>query len=92
VRKIKNRPKVIHLFDNDSLDKDETVANLENLIAEVRAGNVKNYAIAAELNDGTVATGWTNANVIERQTLISHLQIDILWQVVKTNLLDELDV
>jgi len=85
VGKITEKPKIIHLFKSNQ-DKDEAVKSLEMLIEEIKADNVLNYCVAVELADGTVATGWNKANFIERQNLISHLQIDLMWTMVKVNL------
>lgn len=80
--------KIIQLFDNKDQGQDDIIKNLENLIEEAKNGNVVRYCIAAELKDGTVATGWTNADVGDRQVLVSHLQIDIMWKVIQVNLLE----
>jgi hypothetical protein len=84
-----NKNKVTHLFDNGPLDQDEAIKGLEMLIEELKAGKVIRYCLAAELTDGTIATGWTNANVMQRQVLVSHLQIDIMWKIVQVNLFEE---
>ena len=81
--------KVTHLFDNGPMEQDEVVKNLETIIDEIKAGRVIRYVIAIEKADGTIETGWTNAGLTQKQNLVSHLQIDIIYDVVLDNLRNE---
>lgn len=42
--------------------------------------------LLAYKKDGEVCTGWWKASLVERQELISHLQIDVIMGVVEKNL------
>lgn len=81
--------KVVHLFDNGPMDQEQAIKNLEALIEDIKTGKLIRYGVVGETSEGEVVTGWTNADAVQKQILISHLQIDIIWQVVATNLLED---
>lgn len=74
--------KVIKLFDSE---QDKLVEHVEELLQAVKRGEFKNIAIAAEHVDGTVVTGYCNADAYDRQVLVSHMQLDIVWNMVRIN-------
>lgn len=85
-----SKDKVIHLFPSTTeTNKPALLRVLKGLIDDVEAGKLEYLTIAARLNDGTVATGLAGCNLVQRQELISHLQVDVTYAVVCANLLDE---
>lgn len=82
--------KVIHLFPSTTeKSKPDLLRVLKGLIDDVEAGKLEYLTIAARLNDGTVATGWAGCNLVQRQELISHLQVDVTYAIVYANLVEE---
>lgn len=79
---------VVPLF-KDTKASSTAVTNLEGVIRDIKSGDVASYCIAIAKKDGTVETGWANCNIVERQNLVSNMQIDIMWSVVQANLTDE---
>lgn len=73
------------------------VEQLEFLLEKAKEGDIKRFVFAAELNQkeleeddqNLVATSWVNADVGERQYLLSHLQLDIVAAVVEVNFFEE---
>lgn len=85
--------KIVHF---PSKDKDQ-IEKLEQVLAQAKAGNIKRFVFAAELNEkdepedelNLVATSWDNADIGFRQYLIAHLQADITLGLVSVNFLEE---
>ena len=78
--------KIIPLLQgNKPTTKDDMIKLLQQVISDIEDGKVINFCIAANLNDGTVGTGWANADVGTSQLLISHLEIDVMFRVVQIN-------
>ena len=86
---MKDKSKVINLFEYKEIDQAEIINSLEELLKEVKEGNVTRLMVAAELKDGMLATGYANMNLVQKQLFLSHIQIDIMWQVVAANLLED---
>lgn len=63
--------------------------SLENFIYDLlemaRNGEMDNITIAFKHKDGTVLTGWYGLDAIERQTLASHQQMDIVKHMIDEN-------
>lgn len=62
------------------------VTALEELLERAKQGDVVNFVFAGLCPDGNIATSWANADVGERQTLVGHLQIDVMYAVVDANM------
>jgi len=43
------------------------------------------FVFAAKCPDGNIATSWANVDVGERNELVSHLQVDVMYAVVEAN-------
>lgn len=82
--------KVIVFETRDQKDQDSLVRRLEELVEIAKAGELKNFVLAGHSDDGTVLTGWSNAGINQRQELLSHLQIDVIYAVCRINILEEL--
>jgi hypothetical protein len=73
------------------------VEQLEFLLEKAKEGDIKRFVFAAELNrkeqeedsQNLIATTWVNADVGDRQYLLSHLQLDIVHAVVEVNFFEE---
>lgn len=85
-----DKDKIITLFpDQKDASKEELLKVLRDLIKDVEAGKLDYFTIAARLKDGVIATGWANCNIVQRQELISHLQVDVMYKIMYTNLVGE---
>lgn len=85
-----DKGKIVELFpDQQDQSKENMLRVLRDMIADVEAGKVENFAIAAKLSDGTIGTGWANCDIGQRQELVSHLQVDIFYKIVYVNLVGE---
>lgn len=73
---------VVNLFKSQN----NLVTELENLTELARAGKLKTIMIAGHLNDDTVVTGYQNLDILERQTLIANLQLDVNLAVIAYHL------
>jgi hypothetical protein len=82
--------KVIVFETRDQKDQDSLVRRLEELVEIAKAGELKSFVLAGHSDDGTVLTGWANAGINQRQELISHLQIDVIYAVARINIMEEL--
>ena len=70
-----------------STPKGNVVEVLEEVLTLAREGNIKNITLAAEVTDtDTVITGYANVDAQEKQYLVSHIQSDIVIDIVKENL------
>ncbi|MFS0591772.1 hypothetical protein AB1L05_09230 [Cytobacillus horneckiae] len=55
-------------------------------------GEIKNILIASEDKEVNAVTGYCNLDVGEKQYLLSHVQVDINYQVVQANIDQLIDV
>lgn len=67
-------------------DQDRVIDALTELLERAKQGQIKSFVFAASLNDGDVATAWSNAELMERAYLITHLQSDITYGVIEANI------
>lgn len=65
--------------------QDNLIDSLENLLERAKNGEFTSYVFASHCPDGNIATGWSNADVGQRNELCSHLQVDIMFSVVEAN-------
>lgn len=61
------------------------IAALKDLLSRAERGEMTGFVFAANLPDGNVATSWANADVGNRQYLISHMQSDITMAIIEAN-------
>lgn len=66
--------------------QDNMVEALEDILKMAKRGELTNYILAAKRSDGEVITSWANADVVERNELVSHLQIDVVYSVIEANM------
>ncbi|GLC88694.1 hypothetical protein [Lysinibacillus piscis] len=60
---------------------------IEQILDLAKKGEIKNITLAAEHStNGEVLTGYANADVNERQYLMSHIQSDITMAIVAANI------
>jgi hypothetical protein len=84
--------KLIKAFkDTEEESKEDMLNRLDEIRKDIENGEITNLMIAGRMADGNVLTGWANCDLIERQNLIGHVQIDIMWGVVRVNLPDILE-
>jgi hypothetical protein len=66
--------------------QDNVVENLERILEMAKKGEITGFVLAAKCPNGEVATSWANTDVGERNELVSHLQIDVMYAVVEANM------
>jgi hypothetical protein len=74
--------KVIRL----NVPQNKVVETLEELLQKARAGEINSFVFAGKTPNGDIATSWAQADVGERQELAAHIQIDIMYAVVESNM------
>lgn len=78
-------PKVIRLFNKQEQEQQELIQHIEDLLQAAKNGDIKNFLVSATNRDGDIVTGYCNLDIAEKQYLISHVQIDVNYQVVEAN-------
>lgn len=71
---------------------DNLVDFLEDVIEKVKENNIDNIAIAMRTRknpDSYVFTGYFGLNLCEKQELLSHMQLDIINEMVQINFFEE---
>ena len=66
--------------------QDTAVESLAEVLEMAKRGELINYILAAKRPDGEVVTSWANADVVERNELVSHLQIDVVYSVIEAHM------
>lgn len=80
--------KVIRLFNAQEAKQEALINHIEELLEMAKNGEIKNFLISAETKNNEVLTGYCNLDVCEKQYMLSHVQIDINYEVVKANIHD----
>lgn len=80
--------KVIRLFNDKELKQEALVVHIEQLLQAAKDGELKNILVATENSDGNILTGYCNLDVGEKQYMLSHIQVDINYEIVKVNMDD----
>jgi hypothetical protein len=65
---------------------DDVVELLETILQQTKNGEIEGFVIAAQMKNGEIASGWAGLDIGARQNLVSHLQIDLMYHVVKVNM------
>lgn len=74
-----DKRKVVQLFPSkEEASKEELLKLLDQLRGMVEKGELTYFTAGGKLSDGTVATGWAGCNIVQRQEILSHMQIDIV--------------
>jgi hypothetical protein len=66
--------------------QDSMIETLEYVLEQAKSGNITCFALAAKCADGNIATSYANADVGVKQELASHIQVDIMYQVMEANM------
>lgn len=77
--------KVVRLFNAEDAKQEALVQHIEELLVAAKKGEIKNFLVSAEGTDGTVLTGYCNLDVGEKQYMLGHIQVDINFQVIQSN-------
>jgi hypothetical protein len=77
--------KVFRLFNDELAKQEDLVSHIEQLLECAKSGEIKNILISAEQTTGDVLTGYCNLDVAEKQYMLSHIQVDINYQIVEVN-------
>lgn len=77
--------KVIRLFNEQEQAQERLVRHIEDLLESAKRGEIKNVMVAARCDDGSILTGYCNLDIGEKQTLCSHIQTDIMFEIAKIN-------
>lgn len=80
--------KVIRLYDKKNQKNKDLVEHVEHLLGMVKNGEITSLAIAGHHVDGDVVTGYFNLDVGEKMYMISHLQVDVNYEITRVNLED----
>lgn len=70
-------------------DKSDYIAAIEMLLEKAKAGEFDNFIFACKLQNGEVATSWSNADFGLRAELISHNHMDLIAGMVEENYIDD---
>jgi putative Mn2+ efflux pump MntP len=86
---METKPKVINLFKNkEEQSKEAMVELLETMLADAKAGKIVRLGIAVEYDNREVGTGFSNCDFMQKQTMISHLQIHLVKNIIEANYFD----
>lgn len=77
--------KLGNLFRLFNGPRGELVQRIEELLEMAKKGEITSVMIAAGADDGTIMTGYCNVDIVERQLLVAHQQIDITMAVLAAN-------
>lgn len=66
--------------------QDNMIESIEYILQQVKEGNIQSFAFAAKCADGNIATSYFNADVGTKQELNAHIQVDIMYQVMESNM------
>ena len=84
--------KIVHFPVKKDIESVEDF--VRDLLFKLESGEISGDKIAIVLNSPEpkqVMTGYYNCDLLDKQTLMSHIQIDIMWGVVKSNIDDILE-
>jgi hypothetical protein len=71
--------------DNITQLNRKSIKVAKELLNSVSSGEVMGIVIAGFKTDGTVVTGWGDVDCCQHQTLIGHLQVDLINRFIKAN-------
>jgi hypothetical protein len=80
--------KIIRLFNDKEAKQEALVNHIEDLLNMAKNGEIVNFLISTEHTDGTIMTGYCNLDVGEKQYMLSHVQVDINYEITKINMSD----
>jgi hypothetical protein len=80
--------KIVRLFNQQEKAQGELVKHIEDFLEMAKRGEITNFLVSSQRTDGTVMTGYCNLDVIEKQFMLSHIQIDVNYEVVRANVDD----
>jgi hypothetical protein len=80
--------KIIRLFNDKEAKQEALVNHIEDLLNMAKNGEIVNLLISTEHTDGTIMTGYCNLDVGEKQYMLSHVQVDINYEITKINMSD----
>ena len=66
--------------------QDNVVEALEKLLEYAKNGDVIGFIFAAKCPDGNIATSWSEVDMGTRGELNSHIQVDIMYDVMAANM------
>lgn len=81
--------KIVRLFNQQEKAQEELVKHIEQFVEMAKKGEITKFLVSAQHTDGTVMTGYCNLDIGEKQYMLSHIQVDVNYEVVRANV-DEL--
>lgn len=81
--------KIVRLFNQQEKAQEKLVKHIEEFLEMAKKGEITNFLVTAQNIDGTVMTGYCNLDIGEKQYMLSHVQVDVNYEVVRANV-DEL--
>ncbi|PAF19747.1 hypothetical protein [Terribacillus saccharophilus] len=79
-------PNVVSMFNKQNQDQQELISHIEELLQAAKNGDITSVLVAANNSDGNITTGYCNLDYGQKQTLISHAQLDVALQFVSANM------
>lgn len=80
--------KIVKFFSDNKTTKQQLIEHIENLLEWAKNDEFDNVMIAAKLKSGEVMTGYCNLDMVDKQFLNSHIQVDINYETVRANVDD----
>lgn len=80
--------KILKFVSESKTSKQELIEHIENLLEWAKNDEFDNVMIATKLKSGEVMTGYCNLDMVDKQFLNSHIQVDINYEAVRANVDD----
>lgn len=78
--------KVVRLHDRNDSKQDELVGLIEGFLELAKNGEITSFQVAANHIEGDVLTGYCNMSLSDKMVNVQYLQLDLNYEMVKTNL------
>jgi hypothetical protein len=79
-------PKVVSIFNKQNQSQEQLISHIEELLQAAKNGDITSVLVAANNSNGNITTGYCNLDFGQKQTLISHAQLDVALQFVSANI------
>ncbi|PKF21656.1 hypothetical protein CW684_04495 [Macrococcoides caseolyticum] len=77
--------KILKFVSESKTSKQELIEYIENLLEWAKNDDFDNVMIATKLKSCEVMTGYCNLDMVDKQFLNSHIQVDINYETVRAN-------
>lgn len=83
--------KVVRLHDRHDSKQEELVGLIEHFLDLAKNGEITSFQVSANHIDGDVVTGYCNMSLSDKMVNVQYLQLDLNYEMVKTNLSELVD-